>query len=174
MKLESSDIIDQPIDKVYATVRDHLADIAPYLPNVEKIEVESEKNAKTGKSITNRWYADVPVPGLLKKVLKPEMFSWLDKAVWHDKNKKVDYVLESTFGKELFDAKGTNTFVDMGDGRTELKFSCEVVIYPEKVPGVPKLLAKKVGPAIEALLKKMLEPNLTSLGSGLKVYYEEK
>ena len=174
MKLESSDIIDQPIEKVYETVRNHLEKIGPYLANVDKIQLESSEDTDGGVKRTNRWFATVPVPGLLKKVLKPEMFSWLDIATWNDADKTVTYVLESTFGKDLFDAQGRNEFRDLGDGRTELHFSCEVEIYPERVPGVPKLLAKKVGPAVESLMKKMLEPNLTSLGTGLKEYYGQK
>lgn len=174
MKLESSDIIEQPADKVYCTVRDHLTEIAPFLPNVEKITMESSDTIEDGKKVLNRWYANVPVPGLLKKVLNPEMFSWLDRADWNDGQMTVEYVLESTFGQDLFDARGKNTFIDLGDGRTELKLECDIEIYPEKVPGVPKLLAKKVGPAIESLLTQMLEPNLTSLGKGLKTYYANK
>lgn len=174
MKLSSSDIIDQPVEQVYATVRDHLASLAPFLPNVDQIEVEASKDLKGGVEKTNRWYASVPVPGLLKKFLKPEMFSWIDRARWQDDERRVDYTLESTFGKDLFDAKGTNTFKDLGDGRTQLVFECQVDIYPDRVPGVPKLIAKKAGPAIENLLQKMLEPNLTSLGTGLKAYYKNR
>jgi hypothetical protein len=67
--------------------------------------------------------------------------------------------------------KGINKFRDMGDGRTELLVTCDVTIHPDKVPGVPKFLVKKVLPIIEEMLKGVLAPNLAGLGKGLKNYY---
>ena len=73
----------------------------------------------------------------------------------------------------LFDVKGINSFSSISEDKTELKISCEVLIYPEKVPGIPRLLAKKVTPMIEKMIKKLLAPNLTSLGKGINQYYAE-
>ena len=86
----------------------------------------------------------------------------------------MNYQLQSFLANDLFDARGKNYFSDLGDGRTEIKITCDVTIYPEKVPGVPRLLAKKVTPMIENLIEKLLAPNLTSLGEGLKKYYSSK
>lgn len=173
MKLESEDIIDQPLAVVYKTVRDDLESLVPYLPNVAKIQQESSETSDGVTKITNRWYAKAELPSLLKKVLKPEFLSWIDKATWHDNHHRVDYVLESPIGSQLFDAKGSNAFEATADGKTKLRITCEVQLFPENVPGVPKFLAKKVTPAVEALLKKMLEPNLTALATGLKGYYSQ-
>ena len=49
-----------------------------------------------------------------------------------------------------------------------------VKIYPDKVPGIPRLLANKMKPMIESLLEKLVAPNMTSLGKGLKEYYEKE
>ena len=110
---------------------------------------------------------------MLKKFLSPEIFSWKDVAAWDNSEKAVEYRLESFLANDLFDAKGKNFFIDNGDGTTDLKITCTVKIYPEKVPGIPRLLAKKVTPMIEALMEKLLGPNLTSLGKGLQKYFEE-
>lgn len=173
MNLESVDVINQPVDVVYNLVRDELDQLVPYLPNISKIEVESSEAAGDDLKKVNRWYAEVDAPGLIKKVIKPEMFSWIDRAHWNNDEKTVEYSLESTFGKDLFDARGKNYFKEV-DGGTELRITCEVQIYADKVPGVPRLLAKKATPVIEGLLKKMLQPNLTALAEGLKGYYGEK
>ena len=170
MLLESQDLISEPVDKVYETVRDRLNELVPFMPNIEKIAVESREEKPEGAYLINRWYAQVDVPGMLKKVLKPEFFSWVDHAQWNDGQKEVTYQLVSTLTKDLFEAKGHNYFIDQG-GKTLLKVTCEVNIYPERVPGVPKLLAGKIRPAIESLMKKMLEPNLTSLAKGLQEYF---
>lgn len=172
MILESTEIIDRPIDEVYTLVKDDLEKLVPYLPNVSKIEVK-DKNANGSKThIINHWYAIADMPSLLQKFLKPEIFSWKDIANWDDEGKKVDYTLQSFLANDLFDANGTNTFSAIGENQTKLHLRCEVKIYPDKVPGIPRLLAKKVTPMIEGLIEKILTPNLTSLGKGINKYFE--
>mgnify|MGYP001412009986 CR=1 FL=1 len=174
MELEVNEKINQPVNDVYSLVRDDLDKLVPYLPNVEKIEVK--KHAPTGEErieVINHWYGKVEMPGMLKKFLSPEIFSWKDIATWNNNDKAVEYRLESFLANDLFDAKGKNYFIDNGDGTTDLKITCSVKIYPEKVPGIPRLLAKKVTPMIETLMEKLLGPNLTSLGDGLQKYFNE-
>lgn len=171
MKLESVDVIEEKMENIYRIVRDEMTELIPYLPNVSKIVLE-ESN---GNRRVNRWFAQTDnIPSILQKFIKPEFFSWIDRAEWDDANYLVRFELESVLGKDLYDAKGTTYFKEVGDGTTELKVTCNVILYPEKIPGVPKLLAKKLKPAIETLLAKILEPNLTSLAKGLQQYYASK
>ena len=174
MHLKSKETINRPLDEVYKLVRDDLVKLVPYLPNVEKIEV---KNKKAGKDdtlkVTNYWYAKAEIPTLIKKFIKPEFLSWKDKAVWKNDTYEVHYELISFFANDLFEAKGVNSFVAKGDGKTEFILNCEVNIYPEKVPGVPRFLAKKVSPLINALVEKILGPNLTAMGKGINQYFKD-
>jgi hypothetical protein len=173
MKLESTEVINKPLEDVYTLVRDELEKLVPYLPNVNKIEVVDKSQTDNKVHIVNNWYAMADMPKLLSKFLKPEIFSWKDIADWNNETHSVDYSLESFLANDLFDAKGTNTFTALGDDKTELKISCEVSIYPEKIPGVPRLIAGKVKPMVESLIEKILAPNLTSLGTGLNKYFSE-
>ena len=174
MQLDSKDVIDQPVDKVYSLVKDNLTELVPYLPNIDKIETTASKDLPGGKvQKVNQWYAKAEMPALLKKIAKPELFSWKDTAVWNDEELCVEYELESAVANDLYDAKGKNYFRDLGDGRMELNITCDVKIYPENLPGVPRILAKKVVPVVETLVEKILQPNLTSLAKGLKGYFKE-
>ena len=174
MELTTKSIIERPSEEVYELVRDNLEKIVPFLPNVEKIEVKKHAPIDDDNTeVINHWYGKVEMPSLLKKFLVPEIFSWKDVAHWDNKNKCVEYKLQSFLANDLFDAQGKNVFKDLGDGTTELSISCSVKIYPDKVPGVPRLLASKVKPMIETLLEKMVGPNMTSLGEGLKEYYSK-
>ena len=53
-------------------------------------------------------------------------------------------------------------------------FSCEVTPHPENFPGVPKILAKKIVPAIEGVIKILMEPNFKSMNAGIKEYFDKK
>ena len=174
MLLESKDVINGPLDQVYPLVRDDLSKIVPYLPNVDKVEVVEEKRLSEEQlEKLNHWYAKAEVPSFAKKFIKPELFSWKDHAFWNDKEHLVNYELESFWANDLYDAKGTNYFKDLGDGTTELRVTCELVIHADKIPGVPKFLVKKVLPTVENMIEKMLGPNLMALGKGLNQYFKE-
>ena len=173
MHLKTKETINRPLDEVYKLVRNDLVKLVPYLPNVEKIEVKDKKNGKKSLKVTNYWYARAEIPTLIKKFIKPEFLSWKDKAVWKDDEYLVQYELESFFANDLFEAKGVNSFVAIGEGKTEFILDCEINIYPEKVPGVPRFLAKKASPMINALVEKILGPNLTAMGKGINQYFKD-
>ena len=175
MRLEHSDIIAAPRDRVYEIVKNELAQVAAYLPNVREIKV-IERSALDAKRtlIINKWFARANMPALVQKFMSEDLFSWKDTATWDDDKFEVEYFLESTVGKDIYDARGRNYFKAIGDDKTELTLTCEVIIYPDKIPGVPKLIAKKVQPVIEQVIEKIIESNLTTLGAGIKEYLKHK
>lgn len=171
MELVHEDVIDAPRDLVYKIVRDDLSNLSPFLPNIKKIE--QKKYTRTGDQVlvVNHWYAAADIPKMMTKFLSEDFFSWKDTASWDDSKHCVVYQLESFVANDLFKAHGKNKFVEK-DGQTLLQISCSVEIYPDKIPGVPKLIARQVRPLIEKLVEKMIGPNLTSLGDGLRKYLE--
>ncbi|MBT3980501.1 MAG: hypothetical protein HOE90_04060 [Bacteriovoracaceae bacterium] len=174
MELESKKVIDRPLDEVYNLVKNEFSKLAPYLPNVNKVEVMSTEDLGEGRTkIINHWYAKAELPKMMQKFIKPEIFSWKDIANWNDSDHLVEYELESFLANDLFDAVGVNYFASAGEGKTELRITCGIKIYPEKVPGVPRLLAGKVRPMVEGLIEKIIGPNLASLGDALDKYYSE-
>jgi hypothetical protein len=171
MKLEHTDIIDAPLETVYSLVKDELPKVAEYLPSIREIRVLQKEKQNGGKDyIVNHWFGEASIPALAKKFISDELFSWKDMAYWDDKAHQVEYTLESFIGKEIYEAKGVNYFAASGKDKTKLTLTCEVNIYPEKIPGVPRLLAGTLRPVLEQMIEKMLAPNLTSLGVGLKEY----
>ena len=175
MKLEHSDIIKAPPDKVFSIVRDKLPDLASYLCSVAKVEqVCRESINEYQERIVSNWFANIRLPALLGKFTGESLLAWKDTAIWDDKKKEVTYTLESFFINDLFDARGRNYFECSEGGQTKLIVTCEVYIYPEKIPGIPRLIMKRITPAIEKIVEKMLRPNITSLGRGLRVYLQEQ
>jgi len=174
MRLEVEDTIHQPADIVYPLVRDEMDKIVPYMPDIERIDtIKKERIADNRLEIVNHWFSKPSnVPAVMKKFVKPELFSWKDFALWKDELYCVDYRLESPLAKDLYEASGTNYFEPDGDN-TRVRITCDIQIYPERMPGVPKFLAKKIQPAIEGMIRKMLEPNLSSLTDGLTRYFAD-
>lgn len=173
MKIEHSTRIEAPLERVYSVVKYELPEVAQYLPNITKIEVVSSELEDNGAQIVNRWVARVKVPALVKRVVTEDLFAWKDTAVWDDDKHEVTYVLESFVSSEIFSARGHNYFVPQGEA-TKLRITCEIDIYPEKIPGIPSILGGKLRQPLEELIKSMLAPNLTSLGKGINAFLKQE
>lgn len=174
MHIESRDIIPRPLDEVYPLMRDHLDMVVRYLPNVQRIKrIETERTGDDTLKVVNHWFAIAEVPGPVKKVLKPELFSWKDYAEWNDAEHSVSYRLESFLANDLYDAVGTNYFTAVGDDRTELRVTCNLDIHADRIPGVPKIVLRKVIPIVEGVIKQLVAPNLRSVGKGVAAYYRD-
>ncbi|MBI2565982.1 MAG: hypothetical protein HYV63_02965 [Candidatus Schekmanbacteria bacterium] len=173
MYLESKEIVPHPADLVYPLVRDEMQKIVPYLPNIERIDTVQREDRGDGRHYRlNHWYAVANLPRFLSGIIKPEFFAWKDFAEWRDAGYCVDYRLEGFWLTELYTCSGTNFFQPVDAEHTEIKITCGIEIYPDRVPGVPKLIVKRAMPAIEAMVRQLLEPNLTSLATGIKGYFD--
>ncbi|TNE49487.1 MAG: hypothetical protein EP343_11585 [Deltaproteobacteria bacterium] len=177
MLLEVEGTITQPADVVYPLVRDEMDKIVPYMPDITHIDVLSREEQADGRiKMVNQWFSQPSnIPSLLQRFAKPELFSWKDYALWNDKTYSVDFELESPIANDLYDARGTNSFGPhpSNDQHTLIRIRCNLTIYPERMPGVPRLLAKKVQPMVENVVRRTLEPNLSSLVQGLTGYFAD-
>ena len=175
MLIKQSELIPIDYKKAYSLVKNDLEAIAHYLPSVDRIElVDKSKNEEGFDLLTNHWFAKASLPFFLKGFISKDLLSWKDRAEWSDKKMCVNYELESFYGNDFFEAKGRNRFVPEEDGTTRLELECDVTIHAEKIPGIPHSIAKKVVPAVEKIVEKMLGPNLSSLGKALNAYIENE
>ena len=75
-------------------------------------------------------------------------------------------------GKTLFSCKGITSFHVQGE-ETYLKIVVDLEIYPEKIPGVPKLLARKFSGQIEKFLGELLSDNMRQLAKSMSDYAQD-
>ncbi|TXD37224.1 hypothetical protein FRC96_04920 [Lujinxingia vulgaris] len=175
-KIHIVDEVAYDRDKVYETFRDHMVELVPYLPDIQKIEVRDrqEIDASTLK-VVNFWKANADeVPKLAQKFIKPEMLEWTDYATWHMDSFKVDWVMEVGFLSEAVTCKGTTSYVQKGEGRTEVVIDGELTVDAKKIPGVPRLGAGAIGSAVESFVVRLITPNLTQANRGLERYLADQ
>jgi hypothetical protein len=174
MLIESADIVDQRAEEVYRIVRDQMQLLVPYMPNIEKIDQIEREEKDGGPRIVNHWTAKTQLPAIATRFVSPEILSWVDRAAWNDSGYCVDYEIEGKWRPDLYTCRGLNSFRPHGDGRTEVRVSVELRIHAERLPGIPKLLAGRVRPAVEEFVRRLMQPNLTSLAKGLQAYLKER
>ncbi len=174
MRLFVEDKVAFPRERVYQAQRDDMAQLASYLPNIERIEVLEREEREGGVRILNLWKAAASeVPTVLRAFVKPEMMQWKDHATWDDATFSCAWRLEVGIFTEQVDIQGTTRFEDAGNGTCKVILDGELKVDEKRLP-VPRLIAGKVVGEVERFIVKMLTPNLTSVNRGLESYLRAK
>ncbi|RME21786.1 MAG: hypothetical protein D6806_14075, partial [Deltaproteobacteria bacterium] len=74
----------------------------------------------------------------------------------------------------LFDCGGENRMSATRDGHTLLRIRGKLDVYPERIPGVPRIVARRLKPSIEKFIIDMVGPNLQNLAAGLQRLLDEE
>lgn len=173
MKFTLVDEIPWPRDVVFRTHRDKLPELVPYLANVDAVEVRERMEDGDVVRLLNHWSGSSDdVPALIRPVLKPELLTWVDRAVWDQGRWRCDWNITLNALPDAITAKGYNLFQDEGD-ETVIQIQGEFTVHPDRIPGVPTLLARKAQSAIERFVVGLLEPNLRLSNRAVEQYLED-
>jgi len=174
MRFSLVDEIPHPRELVFRTHRDHLVDLVPYLDNVDRVVVASREEADGVVRLENHWTGSSrDVPAVIRPILKPEMLSWIDRATWDEGRWRCDWEITLNALPEAVTARGFNLFQDEGD-ETVIQIQGEFVVHPDRVPGVPALVARRAQSTIERFVVSLLEPNLKQSNRAVERYLDER
>ncbi len=173
MRIDVSVDIPFPRPLVFATYRDHLVDLVPYLPNLRAISVTSRQDEGDIVKLLNRWKGGGDIPALVRKFLSEELLEWDDHATWFADQFRCEWRTVVPSFKEAVKAEGYNRFDDLGGTRTRLTILGDLSVDAKKIRGVPGLLAGTVGPAVEKFLMGAIRPNLVAVSKGVERYLNE-
>ena len=173
MKIETTADIAFPRELVFATYRDHLVELVPYLANVREITITSRIEEGALVKFVNRWKGGGEIPGVVRKFLSEELLQWDDLATWNATDFTCQWQTIVPSFKDAVDARGHNTFTERTPGVTTLKIAGELKVDAAKVKGVPRILAGTVGPAIEAFLVAAIKPNLVAVAKGVERFLKK-
>lgn len=172
MEIRCDAIIPFPRPLVYATYRDKLTDLLPYLPNIRDIEVKERKEQDGEVHLVNIWHGGGEIPSIARAFVSESMLSWTDLATWHEKDFTTDWKVEPHSFREAVTSQGTNRYTE-NDGKTRLEIRGDLSIDGKKIKGVPRLLAGKVSRAVEEFMVKLVGQNLLDVSKGVTRYLED-
>lgn len=173
MKIHSESLIPHARDAVYETYRDRLPEVATFLPDVESITVMSRSDEEGRTVLHNVWFSNTDIPKAAQGFLKPEHLQWDDHAIWTHSAYQVAWRIETRVFSESFQCQGTNTFHAEGDGTTRVVVAGDLHIDLSNMPGVPRFIAKRLAPQVEAFIVKMIAPNLKQVNEAVGRYISE-
>ena len=174
MHLHISDPLSLSADEALKLIRDEMPTLTPYLNGTESITVLERSDDGDETKIVNRWQASgEQAPKALRPFLKPELLSWLDHANWSAAERCARWRLEPTFGAALFRCSGVTTIHPRGEQST-LSIEVDFEVYPERLPGVPKLLARGIRGQVERFIGELLTESLRELSQSVERYVAER
>jgi hypothetical protein len=174
MEFKIAELIRHPLEKVYRTNRDHLADLVPFMPNVDDIEVLERAETPTGVRLVNRWKVSGAVPRVARPFFGEKMLTYLDRAEWHNEASRVDWKFEIGMFPDAVDCHGSNYFTAGKEAETtELVLQGWLNIDLGKVRGVPRLL-QGLASTVESFVIGQVRPNLAAVAVAVGKFLDQR
>lgn len=161
-----------PRPLVYATYRDKLVELVPYLPNVQRIDVLSRRLEGGVIHFENEWHGGGEIPTVARAVISEAMLSWTDFATWNESEFTTNWHIKTHAFTEAVRCTGVHRFKEADSG-TVIESRGELVIDSKQIKGVPQLIAGMVGRTVEDFLSQKIAPNLLQVGEGVRQYLEQ-
>lgn len=176
MQIGGTKTISHPAEQVFAALRDKQSELAErYLPNIESVEVLEREDNPPKVRLYNRWQGRTDdVSRVIRPFVSREMMSWLDEAFWDEETLSCTWRIESAKAKGVFQCSGSTRISAREDQTSLFELEGELQVHPDKVPGVPGFLARKVRDPIEKFVANLLNPNLTMMAQAVQRYLDEQ
>jgi len=171
MEIGSAHKIAHSAQKVFEALRDHQPELVQYLPNVDAMEVLKREENGSKTRLYNRWQgSSQDVSKVIRPFVTAEMLAWFDDATWDEQSLSCDWTLESVRAKDIFACSGTTKLAALSDDSTSFEIRGQLHVHPEKIPGVPVFLARRIRQPLEKFVAGLLEPNLTKIAGAVADY----
>jgi hypothetical protein len=167
MQIRCDAVIPFARELVWTTYRDRLTQLLPYLPNLRTIEVRQRVQEGSTVRLVNVWHGGGDIPPIARAFLSESMLSWTDHATWHNDRFVCDWVTETHAFTEAVRSSGSNRYLQVAAG-TQLQIRGDLSIDASKIRGVPRLVAGKVGRAVEEFLVRTVQRNLLDVSKGIE------
>lgn len=171
-RFSSVAVVKHPLELVWATIRDRLADLAPLLDNVESITVVERRDAADGVvHLVNLWKARAEIPPAIAKMVPPSSLAWIDRAEWQPRGRECHWTIEPRFLAERMRCGGVTRYESALGGRgTRITFTGTLDLDFHGVRGVPGLLAGAARRAVESFATTLVPRNFRKLTEALAVF----
>lgn len=175
MIIEGIHELTHPALLVFETLRDKTQELVAIVPNIEGMQVLERREEPPVVHLYNHWQgAEGDVPRIARPFVKKELISWKDRAAWNEETLRCTWQIEAAVGKEIFTCEGGTSITPNGDDRCTFHLRGELAINHEKVPGLPKFLARKLKGPLERFITNRMSPNLTSMATAVQEYLDAR
>ncbi len=156
-------VVGHPVERVWETVRDRMADIAPMLDDVEAVTVLERREEGEGRVVLlNEWRARVPAKAVTSTILPGGTFRWLDRAEWFEPERRCDWSIEPCDLRDLLACRGRATYVEAMGGRgARVTFEGTLEIDLGRLVSLGRPLEGAASALIESIVSTVIPRNFT-------------
>ena len=174
MKIGGRYDIGHPAQRVFETLRDKQAELVAFLPNVESVQQLERAEDPPVVRLHTKWQGNSDeVAAAIRPFINREMMSWFDEASWNGETLVCEWRLRGAKASELFSCTGTTRIVEGQDGGCVFDMTGDMTVHPDKIPGVPKFVAKRIREPIEKFVGNLLAPNLGKMAQAVQQYLDK-
>ncbi len=174
MRIHSESLVRHPRELVFRAYRDELPAIAEYMSDIQEIRLLSREDSGEQTRLHNVWVAQREIPSFARQIVRPEMLQWDDHAQWDESIWTCDWQLKTRVFTDSVACGGSNRFLAVDDNTTRVVLEGSLEIDLKHIPGVPKLLAGRIAPKVEAFIVSLITPNLKEVNASLETYLDAK
>jgi hypothetical protein len=158
-------VVKHPRPVVWATVRDHMADLAANMADIAAIEVQQRAERDDGVvTLLNVWRADTRIPSMFASIVTPDMLCWTDRAEWWPDAWETRWQIQPYFVTSGSACIGVTRYEEAMAGRgTRMTFQGQLDFSSVTVPGISGLVFKASSSPLEAFAASLITRNLQQL-----------
>lgn len=154
-------VVKQPVELVWATVRDRLTELVPLIKDVAEIEVlQREDLGPDLVRLVNRWRAVQQIPELLARGLPSSEIGWIDRNEWDRSSWVCRWSVEPSILPEQISCRGTTTYQPaMGGAGARVTFEGTFDIAKGALGGLADALERPVAAFVESIVTNIIPKN---------------
>ena len=161
MEIRADGVARHPRPVVFRTLRDRLAEVAAFMPNITGIDaIERVEDGPGRHRIVNRWRGEGSIPAVARRLVKPDMLRWTDRALWDEADWTCTWEQETAFFADRVSCSGHNHFVEVEPDVTRIEIRGVFELRLQGLAGLPGPLARRASPAVERFIVALITPNL--------------
>jgi hypothetical protein len=170
-KFQSLVVLRRPRSELWRIMRDHLADFAGSIADIESVRQTERIAAGEGTTqIINEWRVRQQIPDRIRSMLNIGAIGWIDRNTWDEQTSTCTWTIEPTFLREHIACSGQTIFADAMAGRgTRVTFSGELDLRPGML-GSLSGIESIVSGFIESIVTTIIPRNLRAVVEAAAAY----
>lgn len=161
-----------PRPLVYATYRDKLTELVPYMSKIRQIKFKSSQEQDELLYLVHDWYGGANIPALARAFLSEDLLNWTEDSIWNNSEYTTTWHINTHVFTEAVRCTGKNQFFEDDKG-TLIQSRGELIINPQQIKGTPQQLTVAIARVIENSLGKQIAPNFQQMSVGVCNYLKE-
>ncbi|MFB9241777.1 hypothetical protein IV454_19060 [Massilia antarctica] len=156
-------MVKHPVDQIWLVMRDHLAELAVQLDDLDSIVQLERSTGSDGRLLlVNRWQARQTIPAMLRGALGGEVISWVDRAQWDDTAHVCEWAITPSVLSDHIDCRGSTRYEPAMAGRgTRVSFDGSFTLKPGFLNRLPAAFEPAILSLVENIVSTLIPRNLS-------------